>query len=147
MHFLKFKSAKFAPRLHARAIRKSKSLNTGGVGALLEVELRKICTTPARERFLRKKKKRHHAACSEHFWKLRFAKFAPRLRARAIWKPKPLKHQGPGTSFRFKVLFAWQAQGLRHSVLIKIAKTYWNSGVKCLVNISFVKEASQKSYS
>ena len=33
----------------ARAIRKSKSLKTGGVGALLEVQLRKICTTPARE--------------------------------------------------------------------------------------------------
>ena len=42
-------STKFAPRLRARPIRKSKSLKTGGVGALLEVELRKICTTPARE--------------------------------------------------------------------------------------------------
>ena len=40
---------KFAPRLRARAIRKSKSLKTGMIGALLEVELRKICTTPARE--------------------------------------------------------------------------------------------------
>ena len=28
---------------------KSKSLKTAGAGALLEVELRKICTTPARE--------------------------------------------------------------------------------------------------
>ena len=42
-------STKFAPRLRARAIWKSKSLKTGGVGALLEVDLRKICTTPARE--------------------------------------------------------------------------------------------------
>ena len=42
-------STKFAPRLRARAIRTSKSLKTGGVGALFEVELRKICTTPARE--------------------------------------------------------------------------------------------------
>ena len=42
-------SPKFAPRLRARAIWKSKSLKTGGVGALLEVELRKICTTPVRE--------------------------------------------------------------------------------------------------
>ena len=42
-------STKFAPRLRARAIRKSKSLKTGGVGALFEVELDKICTTPARE--------------------------------------------------------------------------------------------------
>ena len=42
-------STKFAPRLRARAIRTSKSLKTGGVGALLEVELDKISTTPARE--------------------------------------------------------------------------------------------------
>ena len=42
-------STKFAPRLRARAIWKSKSLKTGGVGALLEVDLDKICTTPARE--------------------------------------------------------------------------------------------------
>ena len=42
-------SRKFAPRLRARAIWKSKSLKTGGVGALLAVELRKICTTPASE--------------------------------------------------------------------------------------------------
>ena len=40
---------KFAPRLRARAIRKSKSLKTRRLGALLEVELDKICTTPARE--------------------------------------------------------------------------------------------------
>ena len=33
----------------ARTIRKSKSLKTGGVGALLEVERRKICTTLWRE--------------------------------------------------------------------------------------------------
>ena len=39
---------KFAPRLRARAIWKSKSLKTGMFGALLEVE-RKICTAPARE--------------------------------------------------------------------------------------------------
>ena len=42
-------STKFAPRLRARAIWKSKSLKTGGVGTLLEVELRKNCTTPDRE--------------------------------------------------------------------------------------------------
>ena len=42
-------STKFAPRLRARAIRKSKSLKTGGVGALFEVELDEICTTAARE--------------------------------------------------------------------------------------------------
>ena len=42
-------STKFAPRLRARAIRKSKLLKTGMPEALLEVELRKICTTSARE--------------------------------------------------------------------------------------------------
>ena len=42
-------STKFAPRLRARGIWKSKSLKSGMFGALLEVERRKICTTPARE--------------------------------------------------------------------------------------------------
>ena len=42
-------STKFAPRLRARAIWKSKSLKTGMFGAVLEVELRKNCTTPARK--------------------------------------------------------------------------------------------------
>ena len=40
---------KFAPRLRARAILMSKSLKPDGLGALLEVEVAKICTTPARE--------------------------------------------------------------------------------------------------
>ena len=40
---------KFAPRLRARTIRKSKSLKTDSLGALLEVAVGKICTTPARE--------------------------------------------------------------------------------------------------
>ena len=42
-------STKFAPRLRARAIWKSKSLKTGGVGALLEIDIDEICTTPARQ--------------------------------------------------------------------------------------------------
>ena len=42
-------STKFAPRLRVRAIRKSESLKTERFGALLEVEVVKICTTPARE--------------------------------------------------------------------------------------------------
>ena len=40
---------KFAPRLRARTIWKSKSLKTERFGALLEVQVAKICTTPARE--------------------------------------------------------------------------------------------------
>ena len=48
-HFWKLKSPKFAPRLRGRTIWKSKSLKTDGPGALLEVEVAKICTTPARQ--------------------------------------------------------------------------------------------------
>ena len=46
---------KFAPRLRARTIWKSKSLKPGRFGALLEVEVAKICTTPARENGLKVK--------------------------------------------------------------------------------------------
>ena len=42
-------AAKFAPRLRASTIRKPKSLKTGMIGALLEVEVAKISTTPARQ--------------------------------------------------------------------------------------------------
>ena len=42
-------SPKFAPRLRARAIWKSKSLKTDRFGVLFDVDLDKICTTPARE--------------------------------------------------------------------------------------------------
>ena len=42
-------STKFAPRLRVRTIWKSKSLKLEGFGGLFEVELRKICTRPARE--------------------------------------------------------------------------------------------------
>ena len=40
---------KFAPRLRASTIWKSKLLKTEGARALLEVEVVKICTTPARQ--------------------------------------------------------------------------------------------------
>ena len=46
------KPFKFAPRLRARTIWKSKSLKTDSPGALLEVQVPEICTTPARERDL-----------------------------------------------------------------------------------------------
>ena len=52
--------------------------------------------TVARQRFALK---RHHAACSEHFWKLSSAKFAPRCGARAIWKSRMLRHSMPGALF------------------------------------------------
>ena len=41
--------AKFAPRLRARAIRKSKSLKNDSFGTLLEVQVAKICAPPTRE--------------------------------------------------------------------------------------------------
>ena len=47
---LKLKPPKFAPRLRARTIWKSKSLKTEGARALLKLKpVAKICTTPARE--------------------------------------------------------------------------------------------------
>ena len=49
-------STKFAPRLRARPIWKSKSLKAGRPGALLDVDIDKICTTPARESDLYEKK-------------------------------------------------------------------------------------------
>ena len=55
-------STKFAPRRRARAIRKSKSLKYRGFGALLEVELDKIGTTPPRANDLE---------ISGHFWWLK----------------------------------------------------------------------------
>ena len=103
-------STKFAPRLRAGAIWKSTSLKAGGAGALLEVELRKICTTPARESDFCKKK--HHAAWSEHFWKLSSAKFAPRLRARSIWKSKSLKSDGLGTFLEVESAFCLAGAGI-----------------------------------
>ena len=57
-------SPKFAPRLRARAIQKSKSLKTSRPGALLEVELGKICTTPARKNDLCEKNATLHVRSS-----------------------------------------------------------------------------------
>ena len=240
------------------------------IGALLEVEVAKICTTPARQPDLEVKiiknwhdritfgswsRQNWHHACaparfgsqnrkkltaSEHFWKLKSPKFAPRLRASTIWKSKSLKHKGlgplfevqsvfrvagAGISIRFKMRgrrrsswglqkrwqawgiwrgsetmrFAWQGQGFRAlrcrclkpptqnpwkgcnfhvtevllcsdhfawqlqdfvclgstfswqahyfwSIHLKIAKTYCNSEVKRAVNMSFLKEVSQKCF-
>ena len=70
-----------------------KSLKTGMPGPLLEVELRKNCTTPARESDLEAKIVKTPWVRST-FWRLSFAKIAPRLRARAIRKSKSLKHRG-----------------------------------------------------
>ena len=52
-----------------------------------------------------------------------------------------------GVKAPFKVLFAWQVQGPRQRIHIKMAQTFCNSEVKCLVNVSFFKEVPQKSFS
>ena len=111
---MKLKSAKLAPCLRARTIWKSKSLKTEGARALLEVEVAKICTTPARESDLEAKivKNWQRRSTMEHFWKLKSAKFAPRLRARAIWKSKSSKHQGLGPFFEVKSGFRVEGAGI-----------------------------------
>ena len=70
----------------------------------------------ARERFGSQNRKK--LACSKRFWKLSFVKFAPRLRARAIWKAKSLKTGGVGALL--EVSFAKFAARLR-------ARAIWKS--------------------
>ena len=73
-----------------RTIWKSKSLKTDRFGALLEIEVPKICTTPAPENDLEVK----IVKTPDHFLK-------------------------------FKMLFAWQAQGFRH-----VSKCVAGAGVR-----------------
>ena len=122
--------------LHSRAIWKSKSWKTDGVGALFEVEIRKICTRPARKSDLESKIiKNWHARNTfwiwasqnttpapesdlreekgtEHFWKLSSAELAPRCGARAIWKSKPLKHHVLGTFLEIQNAFRVAGAGI-----------------------------------
>ena len=56
-------------------------------------------------------------AASGHFLKLQSAKFAPLCGARVIWKSNSVKHQSLGPFLRLRVLFAWQAQQFRQSIL------------------------------
>ena len=229
-------STKFAPRLRARAIRKSKSLKTGMFGALLEVDIDKICTTPARESDFDEKKaprcmfgalfevelrkicttparesdsevkivknwrsrdvfggwkwfsrgRRRDFDTLQNTWQAQeFVRVAKTLAGvvdltetmrfawqaqwfRSLWcrclKPPT---QNPWTGCKFHVTevlfcsdhfawrlqdlvclgstFSWQAQYF-WSVHLKIVKMYWNSEVKCLVNLSFLKEVSQKCF-
>ena len=147
-------STKCAPRLRARAIRKSKSLKRRGFGALLEVDLDKICTTPARESDLEVKivknwrcrstfgswhrQNLHHAcarerfgsqnreklACREHFWKLTSTKFAPRLRARAIWKSKSWKAGMPGALLEVDLDKICTTPARENDLEVKIVKNW-----------------------
>ena len=218
-HFWKFKMPKFAPRLRASTIWKSKSLKTDRFGALLEVEVGKICTTPARENDLEVKivknwharstfgswayQNVHHACARERYWRSRDvfggSKCFSRGRRRSSWglqkrcqawwiwrgsesmgfawqaqwfrslwcrflKP-PTQNPRKGCKVHVtEVLlcsdhfawqlqdfvclgstFSWQAQYF-WSMNLKIAKTYCNSEVKRAVNMSFLKEVSQKCF-
>ena len=122
-------------------------------GALLEVDIDKICTTPARESDLEVKivknwhvrstfgswhrQNLHHAcAVSGHFWKLSFAKIAPRLRARAIWKSKSLKTERFGALLEIEVVKICTTPARESDLAVKIVKN-WRSrdvfwGSKCV---------------
>ena len=60
---------------------------------------------------------------SEHFWKLSFAKFAPRLRARAIWKSNLLKHRGFGALLEVEVAKICTTPAHESDLEVKIVKT------------------------
>ena len=173
-HFWKLKSPKFAPRLRARGIRKSKSLKHWVPGTFFDLQSafrvagagisirRKMRGT---RRSLWGLQKRWQAWW---IWRgsamMRFAWQAQWFRA--LWcrrlKPPTLK---PWKGCKFHVTeallcsdhFAWQLQDFVclgstfswqaqyfWSVQLKIVKTYWNSEVKCPVKLSFLKEVSQK---
>ena len=115
-------STKFAPRLRARAIWKSKSLKTGGVGALLEVHIDKICTTPARESDLEVKiVKNWHVRST--FGSSHRQNFAPRLRARAIWKSKSLKTGMFGALLEVDIDKICTTPARESDLAVKIVKT------------------------
>ena len=152
-------STKFAPRMRASAIRKSKLLKTRRLGALLEVELGKICTTPARESDLEVKivktwqvrstfgswapQNLHHAcarerfgsqnrqklACSEHFRQMTSSKFAPRLRARAIRKSKSLKTRRLGALLEVELRKICATPARESDLEVKIVKNWWSRDV------------------
>ena len=202
-HFWKLTSTKFAPRLRARAIWKSKSLKLEGFGGLFEVRVAKMGTTPARESDSEVKivknwrsrdvfggGRRRDFDTLQNTWQAQeFVRVAKTLAGvgdlnwrgsetmrfawqaqwfRALWcqclKPPTLK---PWKGCKFHVTevllcsdhfawqlqdfvclgstFSWQAQYF-WSIHLKIVKTYWNSEVKCPVNMSFLKEVLQKSF-
>ena len=60
---------------------------------------------------------------SQHFWKLHFAKFAPRLRARAIWKSKSLKLEGFGGRLEIRVAKICTTPARESDLEVKIVKT------------------------
>ena len=173
-HFWKLSSTKFAPRLRARAIWKSKPLKHQVLGTFLEVEspfcvagagISTGCKIRGRRRSSWRLQKRWQAWW---IWRgsetMRFASQAQGFRA--LWCPclkAPTQNPWKGCKFavtevllrsdhfawqlqEFVCLgstFSWQAQYF-WSIQLKIAKTYCNSEVKCLVDMPFLKEVSQK---
>ena len=115
--FWKLSLAKFAPRLRLRAISKSKSLKTGRLGARLEVQLRKICTTPARETDFEV-----NIAKAPWDGALLEVELPSRLRARTIWKSKSLKTDGLGTFL--EVQSAFRVAGAGISTRCKMQNTW-----------------------
>ena len=91
----------FSIVLWLRRLEKSARKN-GRVRRICGPRCDKICTTPARESDLEVKIVKK-MAWSEHFWKLKSPKFAPRLRARALWKSKSLKAERFGALLEVEV--------------------------------------------
>ena len=109
-------SPKFEPRLRARAISKSSAF---------QVKLRKICTTLWRENDLEAKIVENWHAQST-FLKFSAAKFAPGLRARAIWKSKLLKTDCLGTFLEVQSLFRVTGAGIsRHCKIRGRRRSSW----------------------
>ena len=176
-------------------------------GALLEVDLDKICTTPARESDLEVKivknwrsrdvfggwkcvsrgRRRDSTRCKIRGRRRSSWGLQKRWQAWGIWRGSEAMRfawqaqgfgglwcrclkpstQNPWKGCKFHVTevllcsdhfawqlqdfvclgstFSWQAQYFR-SIHLKITKTYWNPEVKRLVDMSFLKEVSQKCF-
>ena len=104
--FLKFKPAKLAPRCGARVMWKSKS------------------------------KKKKNWQRRSIFWRWELENLHHAVARERLGSQNRLKTRCPDHVLKFKVLFAWQGQGFRQCIHLKIAQTYCNSEVKCLVNMS-----------
>ena len=111
-------SLKFAPCCGARAIRKSKSLKTERFGRLFEVQAAKLCTTLWRESDLEVKFVKNWEFRTA--FEVQVAKICTALWRESGLEVKTVKAPGSRTILKFKVLFAWQAQGFRRSIRIKI---------------------------
>ena len=90
-HFWKLRCRKSARRCGAKQISKSKCTKHLMFGPFLEVEMSKKCTSCWREAHFEVKNVQNTSR-SDHFWKLRCRKSAPRCGAKQISKSKCTKH-------------------------------------------------------